>query len=354
MKKSLISILVLLSLVAASCGDDDDDTGDATAANETENIDVEAIAIGTYPIWLTVPDYVALEEGFFEQVGLDAELIGFASGPEQIAALASNSIDVMSNTAANVVIGNAAGQDFVVLAGATPGTPYTLVAQNDWPTPNEGKGYPAVAEDLRGAIIGVSALGAETELFVRRMMQDAGLDPDRDATFVAVGQGQQSLAAFQTGQVDLLMAVEVTQTLILDVEKSGKKVVEMRAGYPDVPELFEDFATNVRATLRSQAESNGEVMSRYLEAYSLAHEFIQDPANKERVLEIYSHYIELDPEVMELIYDNNVATLDPIFNCLALEKIFTFEIENGLMEEGDTLSCKEFMWEGAEAYAKNM
>lgn len=56
--------------------------------------------------------------------------------------------------------------------------------------------------DLRGATIGVSALGTSGYLIARAAVQAAGLDPEKDVTWLPVGVAAQAAAALDSGQVD--------------------------------------------------------------------------------------------------------------------------------------------------------
>lgn len=72
--------------------------------------------------------------------------------------------------------------------------------------------YPAVAADspiktlagLKGKKLGVLSLSMGGIPYYRAMLAAAGLDPDKDVTWLAVGQGAQALAALRSGTVDAL------------------------------------------------------------------------------------------------------------------------------------------------------
>ena len=360
MKKTWLPMLALLSLFAAACGDDDDSVSEPSGTGEVgeeettdEPAELEGFSVGVYPgAFLNLAEYVALEEGYFENAGLDVELIDIASGPEQIAALASDSIDVMGNTPANIMLANAEGQDMVGVLGAINVAFYTWVAQQDWPTPNEGAGYPDVVKDMRGANIGVTARGAEVELFTRALLEDADLDPDRDVTFVGVGAGAQAIGAFKAKQIDVLVAFEPSQTLLIDVEGVAKPILDLREG--EGPEQFKKWPGQMRATLRSKADRDPERFKAYQTAMATAFDFIQDSANKDRVIEIYSKYIELEPEALEALYDNNHETVGPTVDCEALENVAAFEVDTEQLAEADVQPCDEFMWDGAAEFTENL
>ncbi len=56
--------------------------------------------------------------------------------------------------------------------------------------------------DLRGKALGVSSLASIATTLAKTSLRAAGLDPARDVTFLAVGQGAQALGALNSGRVD--------------------------------------------------------------------------------------------------------------------------------------------------------
>ena len=71
--------------------------------------------------------------------------------------------------------------------------------------------YPAVLDsspirdvrEFKGKIIGVNSLGTGCIPVIKAMMAEAGMDPEKDVTFVVSGVGSQALAALRTGKTDV-------------------------------------------------------------------------------------------------------------------------------------------------------
>ncbi len=55
--------------------------------------------------------------------------------------------------------------------------------------------------ELKGKVIGTQSLGAAAYLFGRALVKQAGLDPDRDVKFLAVGVGAQAANALKSGAI---------------------------------------------------------------------------------------------------------------------------------------------------------
>lgn len=58
-------------------------------------------------------------------------------------------------------------------------------------------------EDFKGKTIGVISYGAQLVEIIKGMLADAGLDPNKDVTFVETGAGAQAIAALTSGRVDV-------------------------------------------------------------------------------------------------------------------------------------------------------
>ncbi len=63
--------------------------------------------------------------------------------------------------------------------------------------------------ELRGKTLGVSSIASIGTALAKASLRAFGLDPEKDVTFVAVGQGGQALAAVKGGRVDALALWEL-------------------------------------------------------------------------------------------------------------------------------------------------
>lgn len=121
----------------------------------------------------SLPFTLALERGYLVAAGLDVEVERFANGSAASAALADGSIEVgVSGHLQTLLVGSGdARQVFLAPLGfeeSPDHLPITLIG---------GEGV-AGARDLEGQKVGVSALGAISELQLRIFMHDQGADYD--------------------------------------------------------------------------------------------------------------------------------------------------------------------------------
>lgn len=157
------------------------------AAQAREKIKVLYPALGSTP----TPLYVALKEGFYAAENLDVELILMASALSVRAVIAGEAH--FTAAAASVLPAILAGSGIKLVIVTSDRPPWYLVSS------------PKVAaiSDLKGKRIAIVNRRTLMELSGHDILRQAGLDPDRDAVWVAVpGPGANRVAALLSGAVD--------------------------------------------------------------------------------------------------------------------------------------------------------
>ena len=94
--------------------------------------------------------------------------------------------------------------------------------------PNLKDGYPAMMKDLVGKKIGVTALAATTEAYMKSAFEGAGLSAD-SATYIAVGGVTTAVPALKGGVVDAAMMFG-TGPELAEALGVGKIVLDYRKG----------------------------------------------------------------------------------------------------------------------------
>ncbi|MEU8234594.1 ABC transporter substrate-binding protein [Actinoplanes sp. NPDC048967] len=147
---------------------------------------------------------VAELEGLFAQQGLRFSPTWATSGTVIMQGLVSGDFDVAGLGPAQLfaAIGNGAcARVLRPVQGAT----YGVIAQAGLHL-DTTRPYPEVLTQLRGKAVGVAARGASQELVLRSLLTTAGLNPDTDIRWVAIGGGATAVSAFASGQVDAAMS----------------------------------------------------------------------------------------------------------------------------------------------------
>ncbi len=166
------------------------------ASRELEKVRVGYSVGGLIPF----PLIVAKENRFFEQAGLDVELINI---PPTIAVTALISGDIQ----------------YVIFAGTTinaavRGLPVKLVmVYNDRPLFSlMSRSEIRSIKELKGRVLGVATLTSGESFLSRRLLKEAGIDADKEMTLRVIGNTPDRLQALRAGSVDA-----TTLTLPVDI-----------------------------------------------------------------------------------------------------------------------------------------
>jgi NitT/TauT family transport system substrate-binding protein len=160
-------------------------------ANETPVIFVVSQA---NPSPTHTPYFVARELGYWESEGVDVEF-QFSRG-------SSFTLQILASRKAHVGLSN----EIQLMLARNKGLPLKVVMTLS----REYSSRLAVLENspitkiqqLKGKKIGVADLSAAQVPFVKAMLATGGLDPEKDASILAVGWGAQALAALLKNKVD--------------------------------------------------------------------------------------------------------------------------------------------------------
>ena len=199
-------MLLVLALLAAACGDDDD--GD-TAGGEASGEELTPITVGIIPIGGLAPFYYGLEQGYFEDEGLDVSTeIGFG-GAEFVPSVLSGEYQFAVGEYLSLMIARENGVELQVVSNLTNGAD----------TPDRGTDALLVApdsgidsvDDLAGKTIAVNGLQGMGEVGLGAILEEQGLDP-AGVSFVEIGFPEMN-AAVAAGDVDVAWNVEPFITL---------------------------------------------------------------------------------------------------------------------------------------------
>jgi ABC-type nitrate/sulfonate/bicarbonate transport system substrate-binding protein len=225
--------------------------------------------LGYSPLW------VASKKGFFEQQGLDVQLVLLRGVPMTVQALAANSLHFGSGGPEPYIEASERGLDFIVTGGIINGIAQFLIA---------GKNY-KTWEDLRGATFGTASLTGGTITALREALKLRGLEYPRDYKLLIVAGGSSAnLAALQSGQI---AATTVAVPLNYAAEESGLNVIGR------LSEGIADFQTNAFIARRSWAEKNRSLMVRFMKAMVLTYRWMFE--NRDAAVDFLANEMKLKP-----------------------------------------------------------
>jgi ABC-type nitrate/sulfonate/bicarbonate transport system substrate-binding protein len=229
------------------------------------------------------PLFIGIHNGYFLEEGLDMEFVEIDSGQLGVSAVVTGLADFVDLGVEDVVGLQAQDRDIVMIYSMVDSLTMDLVVRTEV-LEEKGVSRESALEDryaaLEGLTFGITRPGAPTELYPKWFLIQAGLDPDTDAEFVAVGGGAALLAALETGQIDAYMLSAPTP-IVAEQAGFGQILIMNSAG--DVPE-FSAFAFESVVVRREWAEENPEFVEGYARAMDRANQFIID--NTEESAEI--------------------------------------------------------------------
>lgn len=235
--------------------------------------------------------WIAQESGIFDRYGLDATLSFINGGPAGMAALVAGDVDLVVVGAASVIRSAIQGSDTVLVAGTKNRMAGALMVKPEIRT----------AADLRGRRIGVASRGSNSELVARVGLQQLGLDPDTDVTYLAVGSGGQRLAAMQQGSIDGCGCIPPDNVA---AEDAGFHTLV------DVTALGVKYPATALGARRSRASEQPELFTRAIQAMAEGvHRYRTDPDFALRVIAEYTKVEE--PRALRAGYDVERAIMAP-------------------------------------------
>lgn len=283
--------------------------------------------------------FVAKDQHFFEEQGLDVDVVQVRSGPVAVSAVAAGEAQFYSVSATGASLGAiASGLDIVFVAGFI----------------NRLDGYFAVSPrvrapgDLRGKTLGVQSIGGGIWMFTQILLDHWGLNAERDKIQIrAIGDDSVLAQAVMTGVIDGAVLGYTYSRVI--AQKGGRIMVEL-------PTLNIKYQGTGLVARRGFIDSSPDAVEKTLRALIRANRFIQDKGNHSAVIRSLRKWLRLAPadsgedlyNRIRLLYDRSViptkegiqsalyllAKADPKFAKLKADDIVDDRIARKLEREG--------------------
>lgn len=238
----------------------------------------------------TAVAYVGVDSGLFKKYQLDIEEIPIRD---------TLSAGVQSLLGVDLLIGF--GNPLAILQPVAGGADITLIGAHvsfDQYGMGVSSAISAVKE-LKGKKVGVSALGARSDLIARVMLRRAGLDPAKDVEMVAAGLAPARALAISK---NLVQGAPLSEDVATEAKKLGIKVLDVKA----VP-----VVTDLLMTTRSYVKREEETVRRFMRAYADAiHHFVSRRDDSLAILKKY--FPSTQGVTVDAMYDNFSAQLRPL------------------------------------------
>jgi ABC-type nitrate/sulfonate/bicarbonate transport system substrate-binding protein len=275
---------------------------------------LERIVI-TYPSRsiASVDLYIAQDRGFFRQEGLVADVVQ-VRGNIGVTALLSGEAHAINNVGTIIRAMERTDLPAKVVSQSLKKNLFWLVTKPDVKS----------LSGLKGKVFGTTTLGGSQHLAAVRLLQKAGLDPDKDITVVIGGDVPAQLQSLLAGAIHL--AALSPPTVILARDKFKLKI--HGSTLDDLPNLQNGLAVSEKL-LRERRD----FVKRVLRARSRAHRYFWE--NERGTAEVLANDLKVElPVALE-----SYRLARPAFtaNGLATDK----EVEEFLRADAEVLKLKE-------------
>jgi ABC-type nitrate/sulfonate/bicarbonate transport system substrate-binding protein len=142
----------------------------------------------------TILAWTAHAQGFDRQNGIDMSFVNAEGGSKGLQVLLSGQIQAMEVGLAPVVIANSNGADFRVIDSHANAIPFSMVGAKGITADN-------AKDKLKGAKLGISTYGSESDVSASIYLDKIGLKRDADVAVVQVGGTGQRVAAMSSGAI---------------------------------------------------------------------------------------------------------------------------------------------------------
>jgi len=283
-----------------------------SSAEAQQNLDRVVITYPSRSI-ASIDLYIAQERGFFRQEGLLAEVVQ-VRGNIGVTALLSGDAHAVNNVGTVIRAMERSDLPVKVITQSLKKNLFWLVTKPEVKSLNE----------LKGKIFGTTTFGGAQHLAAARLLQKAGLNPDKDITVVIGGDVPAQLQSLVTGTIQL--AALSPPTVILARDKFKLKI--HGSTLDDLPNL-----QNGLAFTEKMLREKKDLVKRILRARSRAHRYFWE--NERGTADVLANYLKVDLAVALESY----RLARPAFttNGLATEK----EVEDFLRADAEVLKLRE-------------
>jgi NitT/TauT family transport system substrate-binding protein len=321
----IVFLLIVLSLSA--CGKAKSETAseverDSNSEDSEKEIQKVVFAEGNTGFMLT-PIYVALENGYFEEEGLDVERVTLSGGSKALTAVIGGGADIATVALVDTMKAIESGQDVKAIGSLFNQIGTNIVLNKDIAAEKGVTADSSMEEKvlaLKGLKIGISSPGSGSDHIIRNLLESEGVNPDREVELIPLGQADAQLAAFKNKDVQAFVYSSPTTDMATKLD--GIILFNYSKGE------VEEYDGLTYLTLVSQTkdlEENKELFQRVTNALAKSGKFIE--SDRDGTKELLKKYIEgIDPEIFDIAFENNYPAFakSPVITKEGYEKNIKF------------------------------
>lgn len=327
MKKRLISVflcVVMMMALVAGCSSDKEEAVPTDSKKQTEEkgnpmkVVLNEVAHSIF----YAPMYVAIEEGYFAEEGIELDLVtGFGADKTMTAVLSGEADIGFMGSEASIYTYNEGANDIVVnFAQLTQRAGNFLVAREEM----EDFSW----EDLKGHLVLGGRKGGMPEMVFEYILKQNGIDPQKDLTIDQSIDFGSTAAAFSGGEGDFTVEFEPGAT---SLEQEGKGYVVASLGTDSGYVPYTAFSAK-----ESYIKENPEMIQGFTNALQKGMDYVRDHTPEEIAAVIEPQFEESDLETITTIvtryYEQDTWAENLVFS----EE--SFDLLQDILEEAGELS----------------
>lgn len=264
-----VTAAAALTLAACSSGGSDAPAG---GNGDTGSAELTTLKVATVGLVSDGALIAGIEQGFFEEEGLEIETSIVANPPAALAAAQGGQVDIAYSPSVPLINALSQGVDLRIVAGADALPDDGSALDNAQEFDDTGLFASAASgitsvEDLAGKTISVPARKAQMEVVIAAELEDAGIDPVSGVNWVALDNAS-AVAALQNGTID---AAGIVSPFTAEAEAAGQTYLSS----PSVA-FFERGAVGLWVAGGATVENEADAVAAFQRAIAKANQFANE------------------------------------------------------------------------------
>lgn len=306
---SLALGLAALGLALASCSSS---SSSAASGSTKAPAKLQSFSLGFFTSGASGVEVELMQkEGIFAKYGLDPSIVSATSGPAIVSGELSGTINIGIGYMGLIIPAVIQGHDLKFVAPYARPNFYNVIAQKSISVKPAGIGLTANAEAniraMKGATVGVAAVGGLNDLFMAALATASGLSPT-GFTQVAAGGPPTLVTAFKTNRIQYLVTDHPVFTLLKGSNVPYNVVAMVNTSNTNDWKgmVADDWVSNP-----SYINSHKSLIMDFCKAMVAGRNYMGNPKNKAQVLDAAETVEGITPAESAMWYKDNVFLYSP-------------------------------------------